>query len=205
MTMVSMTKSHEALGMRGEIERKALHLLALVLPIGMLVLRRPTALLILGCLAVIAIAAEIARDRHAAAHAWIDRWFGRMMRPVEREPGTGFCGATWVVVASALLLAAFPATIAAAGMIIGLVGDAAAAVVGRMLGHTKWPKTGKTLEGTVAFCLASLLVAALFIHFSWTARIAAVLVAAVAEALPIPLNDNLVVPFAAAAVLQWLI
>jgi dolichol kinase len=193
-----------SLASRGEIARKALHLASLVLPAAMLGLPYAPVLASLVALSALAISIEIARDRSAAIHARIDRWLGWMMRPVERRPGSGFCGATWVVVAAALLLAAFPPVVAAAAMAIGLVGDAAAALVGRALGRHAWPGSNRTVEGTAGFLVAGMLVAALFGGFPWSTRIAAVVAAAVVEALPVPLNDNLVVPFAAAAALALL-
>lgn len=192
------------LALRGEVARKTLHLASLALPAAMLTLPYSAVLVSLVALSALAISIEIARDRSAAIHARVDRWLGWMMRPVERRPGSGFCGATWVVIAATLLLAAFPPAIAAAAMAIGLVGDAAAALVGRALGRHAWPGSHRTVEGTAGFLVAGLLVAALFGGMPWSARIAAVVTAAVVEALPVPLNDNLVVPFAAAAALALL-
>lgn len=194
----------QSLDLRGEFARKALHLLSLVLPVGMLVLPYAEALTALVALSVVAIATEIGRDRSAAAHALIDRWLGWMMRPGEREPGSGFCGATWVVVTATLLLAAFPASVAASAMAVGLVGDAAAALVGSSLGRVRWPGSKRTVEGTMAFVVAGALVMLFFGEFPWSVRIAAVASAAVAELLPIPVNDNLLVPFAAAGALMLL-
>lgn len=199
-----MSPPADVLDLRGEFARKGLHLLALVLPAAMLVLPTATALPALVGLAALAIAVEIGRDRSAAVHAWIDRWFGWMMRPEERPAGSGFCGATWVVATAALLLAAFPAPIAAAGMTIGLAGDAAAAIVGRTVGRHPWPRMRRTVEGTAAFAVAGLAVAALFPGLPWPARLGAVAAAAVAELLPLPVNDNLLVPFVAAGVLALL-
>jgi len=196
--------ANELLGMRGEAARKGLHLLSLALPVSMVVLPYGSALTVLTALSAIAISAEIARDRSASVHARIDRWFGWMMRPGERAAGGGFCGATWVVVTAALLLAAFPAPVAATAMAVGLVGDAAAALAGRAIGRHPWPGSGRTVEGTAGFILAGVLVVAVAGTFPWEVRLASVVAAAVIEAAPLPVNDNLAVPFAAAAVLAVL-
>jgi dolichol kinase len=55
------------------------------------------------------------------------------------------------------------------------------------------------VEGSLAFIAAGLLVLAFF-PLSWTARLTAILSAAVAEAAPLPVNDNIAVPLIAAAV-----
>lgn len=204
MPTPTRTTMNESLDLRGEIGRKALHLLSLALPAGMIFLPYAPTLVALVLLSVVAMAAEVARDRSAAVHAWIDRWLGWMMRPDERKPGSGFCGATWVVVTAALLLAAFEPFVAALALTIGLVGDAAAALVGRTVGRISLGRTGRTLEGSLAFVLTGIGVAALAGGFAWPVRMAAVLGAALVEALPLPVNDNLAVPFAAALALSLL-
>jgi dolichol kinase len=91
-----------------------------------------------------------------------------------------------------------------------MIGDAAAALVGRRWGRTPWGDGSRTLEGTAAFLGAAGLTAALlhlllptagYDALPWGAAALAVAVAAAAEALPRPLNDNLRVPLAAALVL----
>ncbi len=199
-----MASSHPVLDFKGEIGRKALHLLALVVPLGMLAIPFGVALALLSGVSLAAIATEIARSRSAAVAAFVDRWFGWMMRPEERGMGRGFTGATWVVVTATLLLLAFDARIAATAMSMALVGDAAAALAGRTWGRTRWPGSRRTVLGTGAFLLTAMLVAAFFPWFGWSARGAAALAAATVEVLPIPVNDNLSLPFAAAAALALL-
>ena len=103
-----------------------------------------------------------------------------------------------------LLLAFFPLPLAAAAWAVMAWGDAAAALVGGAAGRPTLPwNRRKTLAGSLAFIGAALPGACLFLlwtrapDFSWKFCVAAAVAGALAESLPLPVNDNLVVPLAA--------
>ncbi|MFO7314276.1 diacylglycerol/polyprenol kinase family protein [Rhodothermus marinus] len=195
-----------SLSYRGELLRKALHLLALSIPIGMLHVTRPTALAVLWPLALAALGADVLRARWPAFHRFIRGIFGCMMRPEELPPPGGpiaINGATWVLLSSALLATLFPLPLAATAFAIFMVGDAAAALVGRRFGRHRWPGSRRTVEGSLAFFGAALLTAFFFPVPMWHGVLAALL-ATTLEVLPLPLNDNLRVPLAV-ALLLWLL
>jgi len=119
-----------------------------------------------------------------------------------------------------LLILIFPARpdIAAAAWGVLAIGDGAATVVGRWLGGPRLPwNREKTWIGTAAFAAAG---SAAAVGLAWwtapalavppsaayltSAPIAAALVAALVETLPVRLDDNLSVPAAAAATLWTL-
>ena len=190
-----------------ELRRKALHLLALVIPAGMLLLGREAAIAILVPLGLVAMALDWARVRHAGARRVLHRLFAGMMRP-EEIPALGepvkLNGATMMCVAAALCAVALPVGPAAAGLAMLMVGDGAAAVVGRRVGRHKWPGSPKSVEGTVAMALAAFLVGLAVVAWpgAGVTVAACALGAAVAagvEALPIPINDNFRVPLLAGA------
>ena len=195
-----------ALPYSGEIARKALHLLAMLMPAGMLFVPRPEALVILWTLAILAMATDLWRQHNPTLGSWIDRRLGFMMRASERglHPDRRFNGATWVMITAALLLTVFPAKFAAPGMVIAMIADAGAALVGRKIGRHPWPGTSRTVEGSAGFLLTGVLAALLFPGIPWSHRLAAIGVAAVVEIPPIRVNDNLLLPFAASTVLWWL-
>jgi dolichol kinase len=200
-----------ALSYGAELRRKALHLGALVLPVGLLVLGREAALRLLVPLAVVALATDVARQRWPAVRGPILRVFAPIMRPEELPPPGGplvLNGAVWMCLAAALCAALFPPAVAAAALAMQQIGDGAAAVVGRRFGRVRYPGQGKTLEGTAAFVVAALASAWLLARLPVEGLAEALplgrlavgaLVAAVVEALPVPPNDNLRVPVAAAA------
>lgn len=188
-----------------EIGRKTLHLLALVIPLGMWLLGMPAALYVLGVCATIAVAADVTRAVSPVFNEWI-RWiFGPLMRKKELpETGTGIIlnGATCVLVGALLLALIFPLRVAVPVLTMTMLADAAAALVGRGLGRHTWGKLSATVEGSAAFVVTGVTVMALFPALAFVPAAASVLVAAVVEALPLPVNDNIRVPLVAAAVLM---
>ncbi|MEM9996976.1 MAG: diacylglycerol/polyprenol kinase family protein, partial [Bacteroidota bacterium] len=210
------------LSYRAELGRKALHVGALLMPLGLLAVGREIALWVFVPLAVVALVSDVLRTRSAGFHGFIQGLFGGIMRPEERPALHGpivFNGATWMCTAMALTALLFPEPIAAAAMAMLMLGDGAAALIGRRYGRHRWPGSPKSLEGSAAFAVsAALIVLPLaLLPLSWFAlpstpldTVAApglslrqvglgALVAAIVEALPIPLNDNVRVPLLAGA------
>lgn len=194
---------------REELRRKALHLAALVVPLGMALFGRTWSLRLLIPAALFAVTADVLRARSSACARTIGRVFGGMMRPDEVPPAgapVSINGATWILISAALLAAVFPLHLAVPAFTLFMIGDAAAALVGRRFGRWHWGRTPRTVEGSAAFFLSGLLVMACFPGLPFWMGAAAALVGAAAEALPWPANDNVRVPFAttaALAALQW--
>ena len=184
------------LSYRGELRRKALHLLALVVPGGMAIVGDPWAAWLLVPLALAAFTADAARARLSRFNRFI-RWiFGSMMRPREAEPREGLVvnGATWVLISAALLALLFPVRLAAPIFAMFMVADAVAALIGRRYGRVTWARSSATVEGSIAFLFSAVGTLALISPVSFGLSVLAAGVATVTEALPLPVNDNLVVP-----------
>lgn len=194
---------------RDELRRKALHLVALVVPLGMALLGRTWSLRLLIPAALFALSADVLRARSSACARVVGRMFGGLMRPDEVPPAgapASINGATWVLVSAALLTAIFPLRLAVPAFTMFMIGDAAAALVGRRFGQWHWGRTPRTVEGSAAFFLSGLAVMSAFTGIPFWMGAVAALVGAAAEALPWPSNDNIRVPFvtaAALATLQW--
>ena len=138
-----------------------------------------------------------------------------LYRPGDRE--RTIHGIVYYPLAVLLLLLVFPARpdIVAASWGILAVGDGGATLAGRALGGRRWPwNRDKTLSGTIAFVVGGAAAGAFLawwcrpatipppsMIFSLGAPIAAALVAALVETLPLRLDDNLSVSAAAAATL----
>lgn len=192
-----------ALPYRGEIGRKALHLLALVIPFGMGWLGRPLSLALLGPAVLIAVGADVLRAHWPPFNRLIRWLFAPLMREEELPRTTGdvrFNGATCVLVGAFILAILFPLRIAVPVLIMTMLADAAAALIGRRWGRNNWGSLSSTVEGTGAFVATGLLVMAFFPAVAVGPAFAGVVVAAAVEALPIPINDNIRVPVAAAVV-----
>lgn len=186
-----------------EVGRKTLHLLALIIPFGMWWLGPPQALYVVGALAGIAVTADVTRAYSVPFNEWI-RWiFGPLMRAEELPEAGGrvtFNGATCVLVGATLLALVFPMRVAVPVLTMTMLADAAAALVGRRLGRHPWGRLSATVEGSAAFVATGLLVVIWFPSLALGPALAGVVVGAVVEALPLPVNDNIRVPLAAAAI-----
>ncbi len=187
---------------RAELKRKALHILALVVPLGMGWLGMPEALYVLVPLSAIGLAGDVLRAASPRFHRLIRRVFGPLMRPHEvPPPGTGVVinGATWVLVSATLLAAVFPLRVAVPVFTMFMVSDAVAALVERRWGRRYWPKSPRTVGGSAALLASGLAAIACFPSIPYGIGAASVAAACAAEALPGPGNDNLRVPVAGAA------
>ncbi len=195
--------SHE-LAYVDELKRKALHLVALVIPLGIWLAGSTLALAVCASAATLALSADVLRVRSHGFAAFVYRHFGFMMRPEECPPVGGpmvLNGATWVLISATLLVAVFPQDVAVVSFTTFMVADAAAAVIGRRFGRRLWPRTFRTVEGSTAFFVAGLAVVLLF---GWTplwGGVLAVSAGTAAEIPSLPLNDNVRVPLVMGIVL----
>lgn len=190
-----------------ELYRKALHIAALIIPVGMFVLDHKYFILLLGLASVCALGLEILRTYLPAVNYWISKRFGFMMRPEEisgPNKNIAFTGATWVFISAFLLALFFPTHIAASAFAMFMVGDGFAAIVGRCYGKIFWRGSSKTLEGSMAFLVSALLIVLIVPGVNLMFGAWAAVGACLAEALPGPLNDNLRSPLVAALIMVTL-
>ncbi|MEZ4701928.1 MAG: phosphatidate cytidylyltransferase [Rhodothermales bacterium] len=182
---------------RSEFFRKTIHLLSVALPVGMLLVPRTTGLVALAMLTALALAFEVARGINPEVNRFFVWQFGWMMRPDEKPPlgRIRISGATWVLLSALVLLVCFPARIAAMALTVFMIGDAAAALVGRRFGRHRWSGSPKTIEGTIGFIVFGALAALFFPKPAFWLGPAAALLAGALELLPGPLNDNIQAPF----------
>lgn len=191
------------LTLRRELARKALHLTSAVVPLAYaagLVPRGPLAALLLALLGV-ALAVELGRARSERVRAHFARATGALLRPHEHRR---WAGATWLLAAFALALLLFPPAVAVAAMWAVSVGDASAAIVGRVVGRHRIAGLTKTVEGSVACAVATFAGASLVARLGLGASVVAALAAAAAEAPTRPLDDNVRVALAVGGgILLW--
>lgn len=200
-SIFSRVASNPSLSYTGEIGRKSLHLLALSIPLGMWGVGMPMALYLLAPAALLAVVADLLRSYSESFNTLI-RWiFGPLMRPEELpEAGTEvrFNGATCVLVGAVLMVVLFPLRVAVPVLVMAMLADAAAALVGRRIGRHHWGSLSATVEGTAAFVGTGFAIMACFPAIAFGPAAVGVVVGAVVEALPIPVNDNIRVPVVAA-------
>jgi dolichol kinase len=182
--------------------RKIYHILG---GIGLLslyfIFNRSTTFTVYGVLIVIVLLLEIVRLRLPVWNNFIYAHLGGVIRANEEEKMTGTVP---YILGVALSLYAYSTPVATAAICFLAFGDVAATTIGERYGKTKIG--GKSLEGTVAFIIASLLFAGFLLPFvgltltSWVLVLGA-LAAACIELLPLSLNDNLIIPIMSGAVM----
>jgi dolichol kinase/phosphoserine phosphatase len=102
-----------------------------------------------------------------------------------------------------LTLLIFPFPASAAAIAIFALGDSAASIFGGLIGKRLPFNKGKTLEGSVSGFVFAFLAGSLFVA-PWIAAVGAA-VAMFVEYLPLPVNDNVVIPLVTASVLMLLV
>jgi dolichol kinase len=172
----------------------------------------PRSLLLPALLALVAVAAviELARARSEHARERFLRATGVLLRAHEHER---LSGATWMLAAFAFAVALYPRDVAVAAMWAVAVGDASAAIVGRLASRRAHraaaargepPPSGKTLAGSAA-CFAATLAGALGVAaLPLAPATVAALAAALAERPGGPVDDNVrVIVTVGAGILLW--
>ena len=172
-----------------------------------LALEYKTAVYILAGVTAAMAAGEAVRLAVPAINRRFIARLGPFMKPVEERTPTA---ATYLLLASLAVLLLFGSTIAALAVLFLGLGDPAAGVIGSRYGRLRMPSIGgrgggKSAEGALAFFAAALAGAAALwaggLYSVFWPGAAGAAVAALVEILPVPLEDNLTVPLASAAVM----
>ncbi len=180
------------------LERRLFHLCAASLfPTLLLFFPRWPVLIAALVLLTAHLALDGARLRIPAINAWVCRAFAPLMKERERtEP----VAATYLIIATCIVIAAFPPIIASLALYFIAIGDPLAALVGQRWGR---PRVGRrSFEGSAAFLAGALAIGALVTSaddgVSYAVMTLGAITAALAELAPLPLDDNIKVPLAAA-------
>lgn len=186
-----------------EAGRKAFHLLSLVYLAAYLWL--PGAVWWLGLWALAVTALEFARLRVPAMNRLLLAPFAaaRIMRGYEAGRLSGIFHTSWGCFLTAWLFGADRLVVTAAIWYLAL-GDAAAALAGRVFGRHTFSVRGKrkSLEGSAA-CLAVCLAVGAALGLPWPAAVAGAAACTLVEAIPLGFDDNALLPVASALAL-WL-
>ena len=192
-------------------KRRAFHLCAaLAIPIVALAFGYKPAVYFAAIAAATLAAGEAVRLIVPAVNVRILVLLGAFFKPRERRSPTA---ATYLALASLLVLFLFGREIAALALLFTALGDPAAGIVGTRYGRLRIRMLGrrlgaKSVEGTLAFFAAAAAVAlglwVAGVYGTLWPALAGAAVAALVEFLPIPVEDNVTVPLASAAAM-WLL
>ncbi|MCH7690217.1 MAG: hypothetical protein IIA17_04120 [candidate division Zixibacteria bacterium] len=181
------------ISLKQELLRKSTHIGALVIPGGyyFLGLEQVTAFWILSCITLLMLVVDVSRLRNW----WFWRVFGsrvfsHMLRKHEQDGD--LTGASYILLTASVSIALFSKPVAIAAISFIIVGDVAAALIGRKFGRTKIGN--KTLEGSLGCLAATFLVAVFAPGISLQVALLGALVATLVEAWPMGVDDNVSVP-----------
>ena len=188
-----------------ELRRKSVHFLALSIPIGYyLIPEKNISLLILVPITFVSIIVDIIRLRKLPGVNTLYLILGPMLRRRERF---NFTGSTYILFGSVMSILFFNKRVAIAAISFIILGDIAAALIGKTFGRIKLGRR-KTLEGSLAF-LGICFVVAVIVHFvtGLDLRIGLIgaFVATLVENLTLLVDDNVTVPLLSGLVMQLLI
>jgi dolichol kinase len=182
---------------RGEVARKTIHLLlSLVAAATVWWLPPLPAATVLAAATFVALSVELLLRVSRPFATRFHRTLGSLLRPAE---GRRLTGATTLSLGYTVAAVALPGLPALAGILFTGVADAGAAVVGRKWGRIRYPG-GKSVLGSITFLTLAfgLAVALPGVGVGVAAVAAAGLT--VIEAFTLPVDDNLYLPLAGAAV-----
>ncbi len=184
-----------------EITRKLVHLATLVIPVGYALTSEETVLTFLIPLFVCLLSVDLLRHFHSGLASLFRKYFfGRVLREEEKPT---FMGSTYFLFSTILTILLFPKSIAMASLLILILADTSAALIGKGVGRVSI--YGKTLEGSLAFLLTSLLIVWIYPNLNRLSGSLGSLGATVIEILPIKINDNLTIPLIAGAIMSSLV
>lgn len=183
------------------LERRLFHICAASLfPTLLLFFPRWPVLIAALCLLAAHLAIDGTRLRLPTVNAWACRVFAPLMK--ERERTEPFA-ATYLMIATAIAIAAFEPPVAALALYFASIGDPLAALAGQRWGRHRIGQ--RSLEGSLAFLAGALsigtLVTATAGGASYFVMGLGALTATLAELAPLRLDDNLKAPLAAALVM----
>jgi len=196
-------KNQNPISLRQEFYRKLTHLGALVIPVGYyyLGLSRFEALAVMIPVTLLMTWIDIAR--------LLDWKFWHFLKPLiapvvrDHEMRGDFTGAFYILATACLVIAFYAKPVAIASLAFIIIGDTAAALIGRRFGKHRY--RGKSLEGSLAFLAASLIVVILAPEIPYMIGVIGAVVATVTEGISGSLDDNLSVPLVSGLAMHLLL
>lgn len=184
------------ISLRSELTRKFVHIAFSAIPLSYYLLPQPFGILGLILATTSLVLVDILRLRWKRVSVLFTRCFGGMLRGGEDRD---LLGSSYYVMSACVCVLVFEQDIALSALANLVIGDSVAALVGRRFGG---PRFGdKSLAGSIACFTACMIVGLLIIRSSWIV-LAGALVATIAEAAPVSVNDNIRVPILSGLVMQ---
>jgi len=194
--------SSDRLKVLPEIIRKSIHLCCSLLPLlYYFYLSREQIIIISSIISITLIISEYLRYHYNTTRNLFHRVFDSLLR--ESEKDKTITGATYLFISATVTFIIFKKNIAIPAVLVLTISDSFAAIVGKATVSPKF--IGKSVAGSLTFFIITGII--LIILFPGKAALM-VMVAAlltILEALPLKINDNIVIPIATGILLYLVI
>jgi dolichol kinase len=193
------------LSLRHELLRKTLHLSAAVFPLAY-GFGAPRGLIesALGAASALAVSTELLRRSSAPFAGAFDKTFGSLIRAHEKNRVTG---ATWLVLSCFVAVVVLSRNAAIAALWCATAGDPAATIIGKSVNRIRAPGErggGKTIAGSLGCAVVSYAGVWMVAGYAPQLAIVVAATAAIAESMPVRIDDNIRVTAAVGAMAQLL-
>ncbi len=193
-----MEDRNEQIGYKNELLRKAIHLTSVIIPISYLFLDKNFLLVIVGIGTVFMILLDISRKLFVPIDKFYIRTMGYVLRKKELNVKEHFLtGGTYYAIGVFLPILLFNKEIAIQAILIMIICDTFAALVGKKFG--KYIIWKKSIEGSVIFFLIGILII-LFTpkvtsnNMEYIFAFVSLIFTTIIEALPMEIDDNISIP-----------
>jgi dolichol kinase len=152
-----MTDDRGTIDYKNELIRKGIHLVSLSVPFVYYFITKQLALTILIPFLIFSLSVDYGRYYSPKLAEYVRKIFGFMMRKHEWDhKKKNLNGATYVIMSATFIVLVFPKVFVITAFTVLIIGDIAAALIGRRYGKTKF--LFKSLQGTLAFFFFSCIV-----------------------------------------------
>lgn len=197
MESKSAKRPDASLSLLSELKRKSIHLSMIIIPLWVYFIPPHISNIGLIIATLLTIGLDVLRLSDHRLRRFFYRFFRSLIRRHEEEH---LLGSTYLMVAALISVLLFEKQIAIASLSFLVLGDTAAAVIGKKYGRLRYG--GKSLEGSAACFLVCLVVGLLALGGRAMPALAGAAAATIAEALPAPMDDNMRVPILSGLVMQ---
>ena len=172
-----------------ELIRKLIHLSNSIIPLLLFFYGKYFVLFILVPLSIIYILFDYLRINNSRVAEFYNKYFFLITRDFESKHLTG---ASYIFFSSCIVIWLFPLSISIPSLLIMSISDSMAAIIGQKYGRIRFFK--KTLEGSIAFFLSSILIILSFKMQLFPAILSAFISTLIESSSFLNVDDNLSVP-----------
>jgi dolichol kinase len=188
----------EQIGLKNELLRKAIHMSSIVIPLSYYFLERNLLLIIVGAGTAFMILLDIFRKIIPVVNKFYVNVMGFVLRKKEIDVKEHFfTGGTYYAIGVFLPILLFKREIAAPAIMIMIICDSFAAIIGKKFG--KHTFGNKSLEGSLVFFITGIAIVLLTPKITgnlleYIYALVALFIATIVEALPFKIDDNIAIP-----------